>query len=369
MKEIVMKEFSADRNITLKTENCSSGIVRLQYGGLDGYIESLLNRYNFIEPLYGSNEQWSDNSLSLPDGFKLKIQEDLGFSILRDGEEVLSSQSGWQPATAETVYRNKGYNLRLSQKENEKFIGFGDIERKKFLLNGKADSLWIRNQVSYIPVPFFMSSNGYGILFNTTRRLFFDFGKKEPGINSFLVEKDFLDIYIITGRNYLDIIGKYTDLTGKPAIPPRFTFGLWMTVNTEIRSHELLQLALQFRNEKIPCDLLALEPLWMETLYDETVDKKWNEERFPHFPWADKSPSTFIGNLKSMGYHFGLWMCSNYDHTWEEERKIAGETLNVEANENDFLGAENMELMEEDDHFGHHPMLMDKITVPDQPFF
>ncbi len=178
-----------------------------------------------------------------------------------------------------------------------------------------------------------------------------------------------MDIYIITGENYLDIIGKYTQLTGRPALPPRFTFGLWMTVNSEIRSHELLQLALQFRNEKVPCDLLALEPMWMETLYDETVDKKWNEERFPYFPWEDKSPATFIGNLKSMGYHFGLWMCSNYDHTWEEERKIAGKTLDVKANENDFLSAESMELVEKDEHFGHEPMLMDKVTVPEQAFF
>lgn len=364
-----MKEFSTENNMKLKVDNFANGIVRLQYGGIDGYIDSLLNRYSFIEDLKVSDEKWSEKSLPLFDGFELKIADDLGFSIFREGEELLTTQEDWQPATAETVYQNRGYNLRLSQKENEKFIGFGDIERKKFLLNGKADSLWIRNQVSYVPVPFFMSSNGYGVLFNTTRRLFFDFGKKEAGINSFIVEKDFLDIYIITGNSYLEMINKYSELTGKPHLPPRFTFGLWMTVNTEIRAHELLQLALQFRNEEIPCDLLALEPLWMETLYDESVDKKWCEERFPYFPWADTSPSTFIGNLKSMGYHFGLWMCSNYDHTWEEERKIHGETLNVSANDNDFLGAENMELMEEDDHFGHAPMLMDKVTVPEKPFF
>jgi alpha-glucosidase (family GH31 glycosyl hydrolase) len=364
-----MKEFNGNNNINLKVYAFSNGIVRLQYGGYDGYIDSLLNRYNFIDKLTAVDGKWADNSLLLSDGCNLNIDAGLGFSVIRDGDELLSTQSGWQPATAPTVYQNKGYHLRLSGQENEKYIGFGDIERKKFLLNGKADSLWIRNQVSYVPVPFFMSSNGYGILFNTTRRLFFDFGAKEAGVNSFSVEKDFLDIYIITGNNFLEIIEKYCDLTGRPALPPRFTFGLWMTVNSEIRSHELLQLALQFRNEEIPCDLLALEPLWMETLYDETVDKKWDQERFPYYPWADKSPSTFIGNLKSMGYHFGLWMCSNYDHTWEEERKISGNTLDVKANDSDFLSAENMELVEQDDHFGHQPMLMDKVTVPEEPFF
>ncbi len=364
-----MKKILTDKKITLKIDNYSNGIVHLQYGGIDGYIDSLLNRYNFIKKLTVSDEKWTKNSLSLPDNFELKIHKDLGFSLWRNRKEILNTQPGWTPASAATVYQNKGYNLRLSQKDNEKFIGFGDIERKKFLLNGTADSLWIRNQVSYIPVPFFMSSNGYGILLNTTRRVFFDFGKKEAGVNSFVVEKDFLNLYIITGQNYLDIIRKYTELTGKPQLPPRFTFGLWLTVNSEIRSHELLQLALQIRNENIPCDILALEPLWMETLYDETVNKKWHQERFPYYPWADKSPSTFIGNLKSMGYHFGLWMCSNYDHTWEEERKIKGKTLNVEVNEHEFLSLENRELMEKDDHFGHQPMLMDKNTIPDQPFF
>lgn len=211
-----MKCFLGENEITLKVNDYCNGIIRLQYGGIDGYIDSLLNRYNFIEELSSSDIEWSDNSISLPDNFELKIKKDLGFSMLRDGEKILNTKSGWQPATAPTVYQNKGYNLRLSQKENEKFVGFGDIERKKFLLNGKADSLWLRNQVSYIPVPFFMSSNGYGILFNTTRRLFFDFGKKEPDINSIMVEKDFLDIYIVTGTSYLDIIRKYTELTGVP---------------------------------------------------------------------------------------------------------------------------------------------------------
>ncbi len=364
-----MKNFSTDKNLSLKVDNYANGIVRLQYGGIDGYIDSLLNRYNFIEELPVADNKWSDNQISLSESFQLKIEDDLGFSLSREGKEILNTKSGWQASTAPTVYQNKGYNLRLSQQEGEKFIGFGDIERKKFLLNGKADSLWIRNQVSYIPVPFFMSSNGYGILFNTTKRLFFDFGKTESDINSFKVEKDFLDIYIITGDNYLDIIEKYTQLTGKPHLPPRFTFGLWITVHTEIRAHELLQVASQLRNEEIPCDMLALEPLWMETLYDESVNKKWSDERFPYFPWADTAPSTFIGNLKSMGYHFGLWMCSNYDHTWEEERKIGGKTINVEANDDDFLGAENMQLMEQDEHFGHEPMLMDKVTVPNEAFF
>lgn len=361
--------------IRLEVTPLSGGVVRIRAGGLDGFQDSLLNRYAFIEsPPLEAEARWKGRTLHLPDGYDLIVADDLGFTLSKHDRTLMGTCEGSLPATAPTVHRNQGYRLVTTLGKDEKLIGFGDQYRRGFLLNGQKESLWIRNQSDYIPVPFFMSSHGYGMLFNTTRRLFYDFGIDSPDRNAFRVEKDCLDVYLILGDDYEAIIDRYTRLTGRPSLPPMFTFGLWMVAHTEIRAHELLQLALEMRRAEIPCDLLALEPLWMEKLYDESLEKNWSEERFPFFPWVDARDS-FIGSLKDMGYHFGLWMLSNYDHTWEEERAVArrcggaAATQPVLHDETGILTREQIETAEQDDHFGHHPMYLDRVTKPEEPYY
>jgi alpha-glucosidase (family GH31 glycosyl hydrolase) len=355
--------------VTLKIKTFQDGIIRIQAGGIDGFQDSLLNRYNFIESLETlDTASWEDHKLSLPDSHSLIVNPDLSFALLNGDDLLFETVSGYCPGTGSTCFQNKGYAFCSTIDDEEKLIGFGDQYRQGFLLNGQRESLWIRNQSDYIPVPFFMSSKGYGILFNTTRRLYYDFGVTESDKSIINVATEYMDIYIFTGSDYWDIIRKYTLLTGRPQIPPMYTFGLWMVAHSEIRAHELLQLAVEMRKDKIPCDILALEPLWMEKAYDDSLEKKWNEERFPHAPWAQKD-DTFIGNLKLMGYHFGLWMLSDYDHTWDEERRINGKLPDIYAASDDMTIPEQLQLVEEDDHFGHVPMRMDKITKPEEPYF
>lgn len=362
------QDFIRHDDVRLKVTAFEGGILRVQAGGLDGYQDSLLNRYGIIEPLAPCAEaRWHERTLELPDGHRLKVGEDLSFRLLKNETLLLATGPGHQPATAPTVYQNRGFSAEFSLHPEEKLIGFGDQYRKGFLLNGQRESLWIRNQSDYVPVPFYMSSRGYGILFNTTRRLFYDFGTEQAGRCHFHVADTYFDVYIVTGAPYEALINSYVQLTGRSQLPPMFTFGLWIVAHTEIRAHELLQLARAMRDEKIPCDLLALEPLWMEKLYDASLQKSWSAERFPYFPWV-AFEDTMIGNLKAMGYHFGLWMLSEYDHTWEEERRIGAGQPDA-ARKECIIPASDLELVEQDDHFGHQPMTFDKMTKPEEPFY
>ncbi len=356
-------------NIELEAEVLAEGIIHCRAAGLDGYAESLLERYGFIDRLPGDAGAVSEgNILKFGDGYEFQIAEDLSFSLVRNGKLLFRTMDGYNPGKGITARKNSGYCLCTSLEENEKFIGFGDQNRKSFLLNGQKESLWLRNQSDYIPVPFFMSSRGYGILFNTTRRLYYDFGVTQKDACRFSVAREYLSIYIFTGDNYNELIRKYTALTGRPQLVPRYTFGLWMVMHTECRAHEVLQIAREMRREQIPCDILALEPLWMDKLYDASLDKKWSEERFPYFPWAKKE-DTMIGCLKSMGYHFGLWMPSEYDHTYEEERRLTGKTPAVYDLNEEFTAGNDLQVVEADEHFGHNPLLLDKVTRPEEDFF
>jgi alpha-glucosidase (family GH31 glycosyl hydrolase) len=81
----------------------------------------------------------------------------------------------------------------------------------------------------------------------------------------------------------------------------------------------------------MPCDVLWLEPQWMSKHYDFSTAKKWNYEKFtPEFFWKEKKPekkyypSLFIGKLRDMGYHLGLWVCEEYDLSIAEEDALPG---------------------------------------------
>lgn len=359
-------------SISLKIEVLEGAIIHLQAGGIDGYKQGLLNRYGIINPLKQMSFSNTDGKLILPDKLSLSIDEDLGFILKRDELPVLKTAPKHIPGTFKTNYGNRGCRIQFQTLESEKFIGFGDQFRNRktgMLLNGLAGSLWINNQTSYVPVPFFMSSAGYGIFFNTTRKITYDFGVKSKNINNFKIDADYMDIYIVTGKNYYELLDKYTHLTGRVSLPPLYSLGTWLIAQEKINSHELLQIAYAMRQEKIPCDILGLEPGWMNEIYDLTVEKKWNEERFPFYPWAVGRQDTFINTLKNMGYHFELWLCNDYDHTWEEERHCLNITKKNTNEENLLVDADELDIVEVDEHFGHIPMRLDKITQPEEPWF
>jgi alpha-glucosidase (family GH31 glycosyl hydrolase) len=361
-------EFNGKDHLKVKVELLGNNIIHFQVGGIDGYKASLLERYGIIEKLSYLKDNWQDQSLKLDNGYEFIICQDLNFCLKKHGTAVLTTTDDYNPGSGPTFFSNDGYNFSCELKNDEKCIGFGDQYRKGFLLNGQKSNLWIKNQTSYIPVPFYMSSKGYGIFFNTTRRGYFDFGVTNPSKINFAVEEDYLDIYIFTGESYDEMVADYLSLTGKAKLPPMYTFGLWMLMQGKIRVHELLQVAAGMRRAEVPCDILALEPGWMEEYYDLSVDKQWNKNNFPHYPWGEKRPTTFIGCLKKMGYRLGLWMCNDYDMTWEEERQAGNNLLNNKKT-NGIVSDDDLELVEQDEHLGHEPMRIDKVTVPEEPFY
>ena len=353
--------------MTLGVEVLADGIVHLQGGGLDGEMEALLERYNFVRRLSPDNSaRVSDNSISFGKDWNLQFTGDFSFVLSCADKTVIKTGDGYCPGTAPTRYSNKGYSFNWDFSPEEKFMGMGDGNRKTLLLNGQYREAQVRNISSYIPVPFFISSNGYGVFINTTRRIRFDFGKKEKSRGFFKVEKDYLDIYVITGETPFEIIAKYTSLTGRLRMPTLFSFGLTIECHELINAHELLNLAHKMREQGIPCDTLSLEPGWAEKFYDYSLEKTWSKERFPYYAWAAKSPRSFIGVLKGMGYHFALWLATDYDYTWEEERRIKKTVQSGDAAEAFF---EDDTVAEIDDAHLQYPFHMDKVTKPEEAYF
>src|SRR5690606_27133523 len=115
-------------------------------------------------------------------------------------------------------------------------------------------------------IPFFMSSYNYGIFFDNTYKTEFDFGRTSPDYYSFEAPGGELVYYFIYGKDYKEIIHGYTQLTGKPIMPPKWALGFSQSrgmLTNEILTREIAQ---GYRDRQIPCDIIYQDIGWVEGL-------------------------------------------------------------------------------------------------------
>jgi alpha-D-xyloside xylohydrolase len=149
----------------------------------------------------------------------------------------------------------------------------------------------------YKPIPFFLSSRGYGMFLHTSSPVTCDFGNSFSGVNSLMLGDDELDLFVFLGSPK-EILDEYTQLTGKSPLPPLWSFGLWMSRCTYSSGQQVRDVAAKLRENKIPCDVIHLDTGWFET--DWRCDYQFSTSRF-----AD--PQKMIADLKSNGFHISLW--------------------------------------------------------------
>ena len=161
------------------------------------------------------------------------------------------------------------------------------------------DAIGTSNMRSYINVPFFWSTKGYGCFVNQIARTEFDIGMTEQGTVGFGTEEPFMDYFIVSGITPKDILMKYTSqLTGTPALPPLWTFGLWLSRNSYPSWTVVDEVMAKADSLGIPYDDIHLDTSWFKE--DWNPDLLFSEERFPH-------PEKKMAALKEKGVRISLW--------------------------------------------------------------
>ena len=219
----------------------------------------------------------------------------------------------------------KGYEVRFPLVDGERIYGLGDVSRENIQRRPGKYEIWVRNVKSYIPIPMVISSQGWGLLMNTTWRNFFDVGLSDRSALVCTAPESELDFYIFTGAGYRALLDIYTQLTGRPKMLPSFGYGFTYVANENVDMFRLLDEAREFRDRDLPCDALGLEPGWMETFYDYSTRKAWDPKKFIFPYWDPKGKNTFIGALDRMGFKLSLWLCVKYDLFRYEEQCVAGQ--------------------------------------------
>lgn len=328
-----------------------------------------LNRYHFIqepEPLEIAPE-------ALPDGGRKWSSGAL--SVQCDAKGMLLCQNGKGETLLEmtdALLGRKAAQVGFRAQDDEDWVGFGDQTRKHLYHRGHKAICWVSNVSSYCPVPFFMSTKGYGVVVNSTHCVIFDMAKTQPDRFGWKDERAVVDFYVFAATDFKDCLRQYTALSGRPQLPPEWAFGLWFICRDTANDAEVLENASRFRQEGIPCDLIGLEPGWMSKYYDLSTEKGWNMERFPLPDWqlAQNCRHTWIQALKRMGFHLELWLCNEYDLSYEEERKVQAEEKERAEESDDGKPTEPVfdELAELDLHFAG-PRYADTLTKKDEPWF
>lgn len=223
--------------------------------------------------------------------------------------------------------KNAGFGLTIRLQPNERFYGLGTGSKQHIQLRGQAIYNWVSYMENEQPVPFVMSSAGWGLFMNTSWRHYVDIGKSDP--NQMLVwgpEGD-LDFFLMIGSGLPEVLDRYTQITGRPMLLPEWAYGLTWINHVTSNQFEVLENAKRFRDEHIPIDGFGLDAGWAKGGGSDCSTKlEWSTDRFyiPDFMKGKGGQNqTFVGALRRLGFKSHLWVCTDYDLTGEEERAVA----------------------------------------------
>ena len=246
--------------------------------------------------------------------------------------EVYNSRGALLSADNQGMYKNAdtvGCVKKLTADEH--FFGFGermdflDRRQKKLTLNvGRGKGLphiigaYNVLEANYCPIPFFMSTKGYGIFFHNSFPTRWDMGASQSNSYSFAADGGELDYYFIDGPLFTSILEQYTALTGRSPLLPQFALGLHVGTYSggtwgyeQLTSDEyVIQLAKKLREMGIPADLLWLDSTWR--IFGKTGGKGATS-----FEWREtfKNPAAMFDSLYALHYSMvGLHLRPRFDN-------------------------------------------------------
>ncbi len=188
-------------------------------------------------------------------------------------------------------------------KPNECFVGTGerfrkmDLSGQTFQLKNQ-DGQGVNNRRCYKNIPFYLSSRLYGAFFHTSDYCKLSLADHSTRSVQFLCDYATLDVFLIGGTTPEQILRGYRMLTGFPAMPPLWSFGIWMSRMTYFSADEVEEICDRLRQEHYPCDVIHLDTGWFRQ--DWLCEWKFNPERFP-------DPKAFISRLAEKGFKVSLW--------------------------------------------------------------
>ncbi|MBA2938909.1 DUF5110 domain-containing protein [Paenibacillus sp. CGMCC 1.16610] len=181
---------------------------------------------------------------------------------------------------------------------DEHIFGLGKNATPTMDKRGQREDIWVNHDwiTCDIPVPYYISTRGYGLYMNNSYHSIFDMGKLVPNQAIAWAMGGKLDYFFLYGPDPKQIVSSYTAITGRSKMIPRWTFG-YMQSKTGIDTTELSINAIQkFKQNDIPIDVYCIDPAWQ----NDMCDLQWDKQNFP-------DPALFMDFLKENDIKLMLW--------------------------------------------------------------
>lgn len=175
-----------------------------------------------------------------------------------------------------------------------------------FVKNGQSVESWNRDagagsDHAYKSVPFYLTNRGYGVFVNHPGRVSFEVGSEIASRVQFSVAGEELEYFVIYGESPLEIISNYTSLTGRPALPPAWSFGLWLSTSfaTDYNAETVASLLQEMSTRDIPVSVFHFDCFWMREF--QWCDFLWDHRVF-------EDPAGMLRTLKESGLRISVWI-------------------------------------------------------------
>ncbi|MBT2400359.1 alpha-xylosidase, partial [Streptomyces sp. ISL-100] len=236
---------------------------------------------------------------------RFDTEQDWGPAFLDgEGRRLTAVES---KGTAFATTPDGGHHMiaQLALGVGENIYGLGE-RFTPYLRNGQSLDLWqadggTSSEQAYKNVPFYLSSRGYGVFVNHPGKVSFEIGSESVGQVQFSVEDQSLEYYVVAGPTPKDVLTRYTALTGRPALPPAWSFGLWLTTSfcTAYDEETVTSFVDGMAEREIPLSVFHFDCFWMREY--QWSDFRWDPDVFP-------DPDGMLARLKERGLRISMWI-------------------------------------------------------------
>jgi alpha-D-xyloside xylohydrolase len=228
-----------------------------------------------------------------------------GLEVLRGGRRLTGVAPRDQGFLRDRATGRGHAFARLGLAPGELVYGLGE-RFTPFVKNGQVVEIWNRDggtatDQSYKNVPFWVSSLGYGVFVDHPGRVELEVASEKVNAVQFAVEGEVLEWLVVDGPSPKEVLERYTALTGRPALPPLWSFGLWLTTSftTSYDEATVTSHVEGMQSRGIPLSVFHFDCFWMRPF--RWCDFEWDPATFP-------DPAGMLARLKARGVRICLWV-------------------------------------------------------------
>ncbi|OUE08183.1 Alpha-xylosidase [Clavibacter michiganensis] len=230
----------------------------------------------------------------------------VGYMTLDEGAPVAAEPTGTAGITTTGLAPSRTYvHEQLSLGVGELVYGLGE-RFGPLIKNGQSVDVWnadggTSSEQSYKSIPFYLTNRGYGVLVNQPEHVSFEVGSETVERVQFSTAGEAIEYLVFDGPTPKDVLARYTELTGRPARVPAWSYGLWLSTSftTQYDEETVTRFIEGMRERDLPMSVFHFDCFWMREF--TWTDLVWDARVFP-------DPEGMLARLHDRGLHVSAWI-------------------------------------------------------------